>query len=134
VNDLTLICETCHFPVTGNSGSIYVRLGDVRDKRHADQEWKQAHPAGAAIDIHELLTMPGDIRWRVGHDSCRADRDEACYEIDDDKIATWPALARWTAHLMEKGWFPLSDWDDLLREVAGEIPSRRIRVAAREAA
>lgn len=35
---------------------------------------------------------------------------------------------------MEKNWFALSDWDDLLREVAGEIPSRRIRVAAKEAA
>ena len=134
MNDLTLICETCGFPVAGDSGSIYVRLAEVRDTHAADREWHETHPADAAVDIVELLTMPGDIHWRTGHDACRADRDEGCYEIDSDRIATWPALARWTAHLMEKNWFALSDWDDLLREVAGEVPSRRIRVAAREAA
>lgn len=134
MKDLTLICETCGFPVAGDSGSIYVLLGDVRDKQRADREWKQAHPPGTAIDIHEFLTMPGDIHWRTGHDKCRTDRDEGCYEIDDDQIATWPALARWTAHLMGKNWFPMSDWDDLLRELSGESPPQRIRVVAREAA
>ena len=134
MNDLTLICETCHVPVTGNSGSIYVRLAEVSAGQRADREWHEAHPAGEAIDIVELLTMPGEIHWRTGHDRCRTDRDEGCYEIDDDQIDTWPRLARWTAHLMDKNWFGLSDWDDLLREVAGEIPSRRVRVAAKEAA
>ena len=134
MSDLTLICETCGFPVTGNTGSIYARYAEINSRQEADLEWHEAHPPGEAVDIVELLTMPGDIRWRVGHDSCRTDRGEGCHEIDDDRIATWPALAKWTAHLMEKNWFSLSDWDDLLREVAGEIPSRRIRVAAREAA
>lgn len=134
MSDLTLICETCRFPITGDTGSIYVQFAEVNAKQQADLEWRETHPAGEAIDIVELLTMPGEIHWRTGHDACRADRDEGCYEIDSDQIATWPALARWTAHLMDKNWFALSDWDDLLREVAGEIPSRRIRIAAKEAA
>lgn len=99
MNDLTLICETCHFPVTGDSGSVYVRLAEVNAGQRADREWSEAHPSGTAIDIHELLTHPGDIHWRTGHDSCRTDYDEGCYEIDDDQIDTWPKLARWTAHL-----------------------------------
>lgn len=134
MNDLTLICETCGFPVTGNSGSIYVRYAEINAKQQADLEWREAHPPGTAVDIHEYLTMPGDIRWRTGHDRCRTDRDEGCYEIDDDQIDTWPRFARWTAHLMEKRWFALSDWDGVLRELSGEAPSRRIRVAAKEAA
>ena len=35
---------------------------------------------------------------------------------------------------MEKNWFPLSDWDNLLRELGGEGEPTRIRATAREAA
>jgi hypothetical protein len=134
VNDLTLICETCNFPVTGDSGSLYVTYADIHTHEAAETEWEERHPAGTAIDITELLEHPGDIHWRTGHDRCRADRDLDCYEIDDVQICSWPQLARWTAHLMGKNWFALTDWDDLLRELSGEARSRRIRVAAKEAA
>ena len=111
MNDLTLICETCQFPIAGDTGSIYVRFAEIGTGRDGS-----------------------DIHWRTGHDKCRTDRDEGCYEIDGDRIATWPALAHWTAHLMEKNWFGDSDWDGLLRELAGDSSPRRIRAAAREAA
>jgi hypothetical protein len=78
--------------------------------------------------------MPGDIHWRSAHDACRSDRDEGCYEIDAPLISGWPHVARWTAHLMSKSWFGLSDWDALLRELSGEAPATRICVVAREAA
>ena len=134
MSDLTLICETCGLPIGRGKGSVYIRIGDVGDYRRVQREWQRAHPEGAAVDLTELDRYPEDIHWRTGHDAYRTDHDEGCYEIDDDKVATWGGLAHWTAHLMEKNWFELSDWDDLLREVAGDAPSRRIRVAAREAA
>jgi|HubBroStandDraft_6_1064221.scaffolds.fasta_scaffold482978_2 hypothetical protein len=135
MTELTLICETCHFPVARGKGSVYVRTGDLRDHRTAKHDWREAHPDGEAVDLADLVdNYPEDIHWRTAHDACRDDHDEGCYEIDDEHISTWGGLAHWTAHLMEKTWLQDSDWDDLLREVAGEIPSRRIRVAAREAA
>lgn len=134
MNDLTLICETCGFPIAPEKGSIYIRTGDARDYRQAMREWREVHPEGSAVDLTELDGFPEDIHWRTGHDACRSDHDEGCYEIDGDQITTWPALMHWTAHLMEKNWFGDSDWDELLREIAGEVPSRRIRSAASQAA
>lgn len=132
--DLTLICETCRQPIAGDTGSIYVTYAEIGAKVKADKEWRGSRSAMAAVDLAELIAMPGDIHWHTGHDACRTDHDMGCYEIDAPLISTWPHVARWTAHLMEKNWFALSDWDNLLRELSGEAPSRRIRVAAREAA
>jgi hypothetical protein len=109
MTDLTLICETCGFPIAEGSGCIYTTFA-------------------------EMHTSSDEIHWHTSHYAHLAAGFRDTYEIDSGRIATWPRLAWWTAHLMEKNWFALSDWDDLLREVAGEIPSRRIRVAAKEAA
>ena len=134
MNDLILICETCGSPIDRGKGSVYVREGDLRDHRAAMREWEESHAGGTALALSELLLLPDDIRWRTGHDACRTDRDEGCYEIDDERIASWTQLTWWTAHLMEKNWLADSDWDEFLREVAGDAPSRRVRVVAREAA
>jgi len=106
--DLTLICETCRFPITGDTGAIYVPFADLQQTDH-------------------------DICWRTSH-YAHPGMDEDSYGIAARRIATWQQLAWWTAHLMEKNWFRLSDWDTLLLEVAGETEPRRIRVAVREAA
>ena len=51
------------------------------------------------------------------------------------QVSTWAGLSRWTAHLMAKNWFPLSDWDEVLREAAGEsTESPRIVSRVRSAA
>lgn len=109
MNDLTLLCGSCRFPIRGASGCVYAAFADIRG----------AQP---------------DVRWRTCHYSCfpRGERDN--YEISSERIATWQQMAWWTAHLMEKNWFPRSDWDDLLRELSGEVQPRRIRVEAEEAA
>lgn len=109
MNDLTLICETCRFPVHGDTGCIYAAFREMR-------------------------TPSGAIRWRTSHYGCFAGGARDTYEIGSERIATWRQLIWWTAHLMEKNWFARSDWDDLLREISGEEPPRRIRVAAKEAA
>ena len=110
MSDLTLICETCRFPVHGDTGCIYTTFAEMR-------------------------TSPDDeIRWRTSHYAHFPADTGDTYEITAGRISMWPQLAWWTAHLMEKNWFPLSDWDDLLREVSGDEAPRRIRIAAKEAA
>lgn len=109
VNDLTLICETCRFPINGDTGCIYALFREMRQSSD-EIHWHTSHYA-------HFPTNTGDT-----------------YEITAARISTWKQLAWWTAHLMEKNWFPLSDWDDLLREASGDVPSRRIRVEAKEAA
>ncbi len=109
MSDLTLICETCRFPISGDTGCIYAAFAEMR-------------------------TSSDTVRWRTSHYDCFAEGSRDTYEIGSERIATWRQLVWWTAHLMDKNWFPKSDWDDLLRELSGEAPACRIRVAAREAA
>ena len=140
MNDLTLVCEICRFPITGDTGAIYATFPDInaatareRDKRR-EREARSGAIAVSSIDIVALLLEPGPVRWRTSHYEHPGMHEADSYEIGAERIATWQALAHWTAHLMEKNWFALSDWDSLLREVAGDAPSKRIRVAAKEAA
>jgi hypothetical protein len=134
VNDLTLICETCHCPIASNAGSIYAIYREINSACADEAEWQEHHPPGTMIDLGGLLASPLDlIHWHVRHNSCSSEHaDEEVYEISAERISAWPQLAHWTAHLMGKTWFPLSDWDDLLRELSGEAPARRIRAVARE--
>ena len=109
MSDLTLICETCRFPINGDTGCIYTTFAEMR-------------------------TSSDEIRWHTSHYAHFTEGVRDTYEISSERITTWRQFIWWTAHLMEKNWFPLSDWDDLLHEVSGEIPSRRILVVAGEAA
>ena len=105
MSDLTLICETCGFPIGSDTGCIYAAFAEVRDSQV-------------------------DVRWRTSHYNCFPAGERDTYEISSERIATWKHLAWWTAHLMEKVWFARSDWDDLLRELGGDETPRRIREAA----
>ena len=113
MNDLTLICETCRFPINGNTGCIYVIFPDINTARREEGR---------------------EIHWRTSHYAHFAEGDRDAYEISAERIATWRQFVWWTAHLMEKNWFGRSDWDELLHEVSGDEPSHRIRVVAEEAA
>jgi len=112
MSDLTLICETCRFPIHGDTGCIYVIFPDINAARRGG----------------------GEIHWRTSHYAHFAEGERDTYEISSERISSWRQLAWWTAHLMEKNWLSLSDWDDLLRELSGEGSPKRIRVAAKEAA
>jgi hypothetical protein len=105
VNDLTLICENCHFPINGDTGCIYTTFKEMRSS---------ADP----------------IRWRTSHYAHFTEGIRDTYEIGSERIGTWRQFVWWTAHLMEKSWFPLSDWDDLLRELGGDETPKRIQEAA----
>lgn len=131
--DLTLICGTCGFPIAEDTGCLRVTMAEVRDHLRQYAEWRQAHPEGSAIDLAELLLAPDEIHWGAYHYACDPARGEDQYQIDAGRIATWRAVCHWTAHLMEKNWFAATDWDDLLRELAGDSPASTFRILERSA-
>jgi hypothetical protein len=134
MTELTLICETCAFPISGDTGCLYVLMSDLAAYQEEHQAWRAASTRGGAVSTAELMLLPLPVPWRTSHDKCRTDRDEEAYEIDAVRITCWAKVAHWTAHLMEKTWIQSTDWKHLLRELSGEAPVRRIRVVAREAA
>lgn len=131
--ELTLICRKCSFPIAGDMGCLRVSFEAIREHARREREWKADHPAGSAVDINDFLLGPDEIRWEAYHDACDPAKGDDCYQIDAVQLTTWQGVCRWTAHLMDKNWFPSTDWDHLLRELAGEIPATTIRILERSA-
>lgn len=132
MNDLTLICDDCGQPVVGDTGYLYVTYADIHAAREAAERRREVTKPGAPVNIMEFMLAGGPALWRVTHDRHRPSDD--AYYIDAVRFDSWRKVAHWTAHLMEKNWLQHTDWDYLLRELAGDIPAKRVRVTAREAA
>ena len=113
MSDLTLICQRCGQPVHPGTGCLYVLHTDLNRAAHDDG-----------------LEAP----WRTGHYSHPEVIRASAYAIGASEFQEWAHVARWTAHLMEKAWFTLTDWDELMRELSGESAPTRVRVMARDAA
>jgi hypothetical protein len=134
-DDLTITCERCRKPVAPGSGFLGVSLREVTRAERAEQAYYQAHPRAEAVSLSVLADeFPDDVPWRSRHYVCAPAADADAYEIAADQLRTWADLARWTAHLLGKNWLGVTDWDDMLREAAGEIPSMRICATERQAA
>ena len=129
--DLTLVCQGCRQPIEGDTGCLRVTLADLDRFRRQEADYGSRHPAGEAVSIEEFLTAPDPVSWHSYHDRCDPEKDLDAYQIDAAKLSTWQGLARWTAHLMEKNWLGCTDWDEVLREVAGVSTSKHPRIAVR---
>lgn len=129
MTELTLLCTFCRQPVADYDGYLYISFTAIRDYDTGMEEWRARQASGpcAAVDLAELLTMPGRAPWTVIHNRCdeRLDFIDGYY-ITPERIRTWTALAHWTAHLMAKRWLASTDWDQLLFEAAGESTVPRI--------
>lgn len=129
--DLTLICRKCRFPIDGDTGYLRVTFADIHENRAQQRAYDERHPEGSAVSMEEFLLGPEDVHWRAYHDKCEPEKDRDAYQIDAARLRTWQHLCWWTAHLMEKNWFALTDWDCLLREAAGEGEAKTLRALPR---
>ena len=109
------VCGACHAPLTSTDGAVSVPYRELRAKMGLDDT--------AEREGGELAEQSGYVRWRVLHDRCAPDLGDL-YDIEVGRLATWEAVAAWSAHLHGKRWFRLTDWAGLLyaagiRGVAG---------------
>lgn len=130
--DLTLVCRGCGRPIEGDTGSLFVTYEAIAERRRLEAAWNAEHGDGL-ISGAALMLYPETVHWRAYHYACDPERELDSYWIGAERLRTWRDLARWTAHLMAKRWFPLTDWDCLLREASGENQAVTLRVLERAA-
>lgn len=107
MRELTLICGPCRQPVEGeNEGWIGVSYADLR----------QAEASEAAG------TEAPEVVWHVTHNACAGSGDE--YGFEAGEIDTWRSLAAKTSLLLGKPWIHLTDWSDVLEEIADGCDDR----------
>lgn len=132
-NDLVLICDACRKPIAGGArGYLWVDRGEVVKRRQEVAEWRKEHTVGEGQIMasgSDLLEYPVAVRWQAHHGVCDPAPDAWAYGIGSDALGTYGQLLERTAHLMEKRWLRLTDWNEVLRGV----PRGKTRlVAARQ--
>ena len=106
-------CWKCGEVIT--KGGIGISYMDINKAEKATEEWKEKHPRGTLISGSELMEYPRSAQWYITCKNCDPTSDNG-YWINIDRIDTYPKLIEWTAHLMGKNWFMITDWDHVLRK------------------
>lgn len=115
-------CGVCK-KVVSKAGSIWIDMREVAEKEKAIAAWRKKHTrrgcvmisAEELLDSHELER----VFWLVRHDRCERAPSNA-YEIAIERILTQGKVLAWTAHLMEKNWLEVTNWDNVCRFAAGD--------------
>lgn len=128
--EITLICGTCHGPIEGDSGGLAVYFPDINEHRRLLTEWRQQHPEPVP-DVRDVRGFPEPLRWTPVHDKCVLAETADAYEIDAAALTSAGGFIEWSRQLRRKSWIGFTDWEQVLREAAGEIPSSRMLVSER---
>ncbi len=111
-------CEACGEAVTTEGGFLVIRKEEM-DKYEADlAHWEQEHPkdpdGSRLLSSSDLLDHPSHVHWHWGHVGCMP---EGMYGIEAVSIDSVAKALDWTLHLMQKAWFPYTDWRDSVRRL-----------------
>lgn len=99
----------------GTSGLVFWTIGELREYGTVQARW-QIHCLPCMSPCYDHPDDPDDT-------GCGGS-----YWFDRDRAATWPAIASWTAHLMEKDWLADTDWARVLTYIIGNNDPNAINV------
>ncbi|WP_143094195.1 hypothetical protein [Streptacidiphilus jiangxiensis] len=133
--ELAAICDACKQAVGDGDGNLWLDMAEVEQATVNKRAWEQletdhSSPGFVKVSFSAHLSHPEPARWQVHHSACDPAPDANAYAIEVHRCRSWADLVLWTAHLMGKGWFPHTDWDELL-EAAGESAGSRITPTTR---
>ena len=98
---------------------LFVLYREIFEYEQRRREWRERvraknQAAGRTLQVwdgDDMRTMPGPTPWRVSCDE-HAPSSGNPYEIPYP--TTWKSWVDWSAHLLEKEWFPDTNWSQLL--------------------
>lgn len=114
---LTWECDKCQERVKGKDGYICISYTEIGEAKSSHKKWDEERAARGPWTAINLASanLPKRARWRVCHFECDPNPESTDYWIWVDHVSTWPKLCAFTAHLMGKKWFEVTDWDRILR-------------------
>lgn len=127
---LTWVCDGCHEPIDPLAeGFLQVPPKKIWRRRQEMAAWNErvdAENVGTHMRFIRgslLLEHPKRIHWNVTCKVCDQFPDDCDYWFTLDRIGTWQEVADWSAHLLEKRWFPESDWARVLYRLISWNPA-----------
>lgn len=120
---LQVLCQVCWQPIERG------HLGIDTQKVAAFQAAEAARgKVETADDLLETLKAGPEVpQWMTHCGRCEPNTCGYCIEVS--QLRTYKDLVRWTAHLMGKTWFAVTDWDHMLDGIA-RGQDRRFREVA----
>jgi hypothetical protein len=120
-------CDVCGEPVADGAGYLTMHYGELHERDRAVKAWEERiaskYPGPRrAYPMSELVDYPERVRWHVLHSACDPRPDSGDdYWIGIERIRSASDVIRWSSHLLEKRWIQETSWNDLLRDVAGQL-------------
>lgn len=116
-------CAGCGRAVRGTAGYIEVNTAAAGARvRYLDaHRWPQSdriEPVNIGDVLGDYVAAPPIAPWVAWHRRCDPNIGGSTYWIGAERIATWPQLVDWTAHLSPKRWLRGTDWFDFTRDLA----------------
>lgn len=106
--DIVAICDTCLTAIADGEGHVWID----QDLAHRTARHQKGQTAGwEDSDGTETITVDGGLPWNTTHNDCHPAKPAWAYAIPVERINTWPSFLHWTAHLMNKGWIEVTNWD-----------------------
>lgn len=125
---LTLPCDVCGKPVSGDGGYLCISFRAINEHEQAAEAWKQRN-LGPVISGASLLDYPNAAPWHIYHRDCDPSPDGNDYWFHASAARTARDLLARTAHLLGKGWFAEhTDWDEFLYRILNANPDPRRRL------
>ena len=121
------LCAGCDRPIRGATGYLEVNTAAAGERvRHFEahrlERAVHADVRLMAVGMNEVMAeyfaAAPVAQWTAWHRRCDPEPSSSTYWIGAERIATWPQLVDWTAHLSDKRWFPGTDWYELTRGLA----------------
>ena len=105
-------CEVCGKAASTKDGYLRITWADINAlSRMVHDEHKRV---SRAVKLEHIVGREERPYWQWGHMACLEGDD---YWIAADRIDTLEKAMAWTLHLLEKGWFPASDWERAIRRL-----------------
>lgn len=119
-NKITWTCDVCGQPVDDGTGYLHASYLDIQAAKDARKQYDQEHAPDGGWQVVDLLNLPKRAPWQVHHRACDPRPDGGDYIIEVERIRTHLEVLERTAHLLEKTWLPLTDWNSIIQRVVKE--------------
>lgn len=103
-------CDVCGKQVQLKDGILSISFREVREVQEAHERFKRDH-TNPVFHVSDLLTLPERVHWKWHHSKCNG---QSSYWIDACRFDTVEKVLQWTIHLMDKTWFQLTDWREVI--------------------
>ena len=115
-------CHKCGRRAKGKDDVLWLSMTALRQAEELGR-WSQATSNSDErlyLSVLDLHNIPDEGKWQITCDKCWSDSNDDYYVINLNRIATWCAVAEWSAHLLEKDFLPFTDWSAILRNAGAK--------------